>query len=169
MLHPPGWPVVGVVYRPIGSSPGQNAIEASDTPLPGGLRLKRLITHVLCSLAYSDIAWYKPFPILIMNDLYCVFLPTKDHLVNWLISPSISKELRLKQLGWHFRSHIFRFTKHLHVSQWKCFLAYWSNISDKGSHWGPENMVTFHWRLFMIHLLPYQSDSYSKFTRAPFW
>ena len=35
----------------------QNAIEASDWPLPGGLWVKRLITHALCSLAYSDIAW----------------------------------------------------------------------------------------------------------------
>ena len=30
----------------------QNAIEASDSPLPGGLWVKRLITHALCSLAY---------------------------------------------------------------------------------------------------------------------
>ena len=29
----------------------QNAIEASDSPLPGGLWVKRLITHALCSLA----------------------------------------------------------------------------------------------------------------------
>ena len=28
----------------------QNAIEASDSPLPGGLWVKRLITHALCSL-----------------------------------------------------------------------------------------------------------------------
>ena len=39
----------------------QNAIEASDSPLPGGLWVKRLITHALCSLAYSDIAWCKLF------------------------------------------------------------------------------------------------------------
>ena len=43
----------------------QNAIEASDSPLPGGLWVKRLITHALCSLAYSDIAWCKLFLILI--------------------------------------------------------------------------------------------------------
>ena len=29
----------------------QNAIETSDSPLPGGLWVKRLITHALCSLA----------------------------------------------------------------------------------------------------------------------
>ena len=45
----------------------QNAIEASNSPLPGGL--KRLITHALCSLAYSDIAWCKSF-ILCFNALY---------------------------------------------------------------------------------------------------
>ena len=39
----------------------QNAIEASDSPLPGGLWVKRLITQALCSLAYSDIAWCKLF------------------------------------------------------------------------------------------------------------
>ena len=38
---------------------------ASDSPLPGGLWVKRLITHALCSLAYSDIAWCKLFLILI--------------------------------------------------------------------------------------------------------
>ena len=55
----------------------QNAIEASDSPLPGGLWVKRLITHALCSLAYSDIAWCKLFLILTMKGLYWVFLPTK--------------------------------------------------------------------------------------------
>ena len=48
----------------------QNAIEASDSPLPGGLWVKRLITHALCSLAYSDIAWCKLFRILTMKGLY---------------------------------------------------------------------------------------------------
>ena len=48
----------------------QNAIEASDLPLPGGLWVKRLITHALCSLAYSDIAWCKHFLILTMKGLY---------------------------------------------------------------------------------------------------
>ena len=48
----------------------QNAIEASDSPLPGCLWVKRLITHALCSLAYSDIAWCKLFLILTMKGLY---------------------------------------------------------------------------------------------------
>ena len=74
----------------------QNAIEASDSPSPGGLWVKRLITHTLCSLAYSDIAWCKLFLILTMKGLYLVFLPTKHHTVYWLISPSISKKLTLK-------------------------------------------------------------------------
>ena len=51
----------------------QNAIEASDLPLPGGLWLKRLITHALCSLAYSDKAWCKLFLILTMKGLYWAF------------------------------------------------------------------------------------------------
>ena len=48
----------------------QNAIEASDSPLPGGLWVKSLITHALCSLAYSVIAWCKLFMILTMKGLY---------------------------------------------------------------------------------------------------
>ena len=40
---------------------------------PRSLRVKRPITHALCSPAYSDIAGYKPFPILTMKGLYCVF------------------------------------------------------------------------------------------------
>ena len=48
----------------------QNAIEASDSLLPGGLWVKHLITHTLCSLAYSDIAWCKLFLILTMKGLY---------------------------------------------------------------------------------------------------
>ena len=74
----------------------QNAIEASESPLPDGLWVKRLITHALCSLAYSDIAWCKLFLILTMKCLYWVFLPTKQHIMYWLISPSISKKLTLK-------------------------------------------------------------------------
>ena len=70
--------------------------KASDSPLPGGLWVKRLITHALCSLAYSDIAWCKLFLILTMEGLYWVFLPTKHHIVYWLISPSIPKKLTLK-------------------------------------------------------------------------
>ena len=55
----------------------QNAIEASDSPLPGGLWVKRLITHALCSLAYSDIAWCKLFMIFTMKCLYWVFFAYK--------------------------------------------------------------------------------------------
>ena len=36
------------------------------------------------------------------SDLPC--LPTKHHIVYWLIIPSISKKLTLKKLGWHFRA-----------------------------------------------------------------
>ena len=74
----------------------QDAIEASGSPLPGGLWVKRLITHALCSLAYSDIAWCKLFLIVTMKGLYWVFLPTHHHIVYWLIRPSISKKLTLK-------------------------------------------------------------------------
>ena len=55
----------------------QNAIEASDSPLPGGLWVKRLITHALSSLAYSDIAWCKLFLIFTMKCLYWVFFAYK--------------------------------------------------------------------------------------------
>ena len=55
----------------------QNAIEASESPLPGGLWVKRLITHALCSLAYSDTAWCKLFLILTTKDLYWVFFAHK--------------------------------------------------------------------------------------------
>ena len=55
----------------------QNAIEASDSPLRGGLWVKRLITHAVCSLAYSDIAWCKLFLILTMTGLYWVFFAYK--------------------------------------------------------------------------------------------
>ena len=48
----------------------QNAIEASDSPLPGGLWVKGLITHALCSLAYSDVAWCKLFLIFTMKCLF---------------------------------------------------------------------------------------------------
>ena len=55
----------------------QNAIEASDSPLPGGLWVKRLITHALCFLAYSDIVWCQRFLILTMKALYWVFFAYK--------------------------------------------------------------------------------------------
>ena len=53
----------------------QNAIEASDSPLPGGLWVKRLITHALCSLAYSDIAWCKLFWFSPWKSLWGIFCP----------------------------------------------------------------------------------------------
>ena len=56
----------------------QNAIEASESPLPGGLWVKRLITHALCSLAYSDIAWCKLFLIFTMKCLYWVFFSLQN-------------------------------------------------------------------------------------------
>ena len=74
----------------------QNAIEASDSPLPGGLWVKRLITHALCSLGYSDIAWCKLFWFWPWKVFIGYFLPTKHHIVYWLISPSISRKLTLK-------------------------------------------------------------------------
>ena len=58
----------------------QNAIEASDSPLPGGLWVKRLITHALCSLAYSDIAWCKLFMIFTMKCLYWLFFAYKTYI-----------------------------------------------------------------------------------------
>ena len=45
--------------------------------LPCGLGVKRLMTHALCSPAYSDIAWYKHFSILTMKGLYCRFFACK--------------------------------------------------------------------------------------------
>ena len=55
----------------------QNTIEASDSPLPGGLWVNRLITHALCSLAYSDIAWCKLFLIFTTKCLYWVIFAYK--------------------------------------------------------------------------------------------
>ena len=82
----------------------QNAIEASDSPLPGGLWVKRLITHALCSLAYSDIAWCKLFLIFTMKCLYWVFFAYKTPN-SVLIDNSIHiQEMTLKKLGWHFRA-----------------------------------------------------------------
>ena len=61
----------------------QNAIEASDSPLPGGLWVKRLITHALCSPAYSDIAWCKLFMIFTMKCLFGVFFVLFWILLMW--------------------------------------------------------------------------------------
>ena len=82
----------------------QNAIEASDSPLPGGLRVKRLMTHALCSLAYSYIAWCKLFLIFTMKCLYWVFFAYKTPY-SVLIDNSIHiQEIDTEKLGWHFRA-----------------------------------------------------------------
>ena len=71
----------------------QNAIEASDSSLPGGLWVKRLITHALCSLAYSDIAWSKLFLIFTMKCLYWVFFANKTPYSVLIDNSIISKKL----------------------------------------------------------------------------
>ena len=146
----------------------QNAIAASDSPLPGGLWVKRLITHALCSLAYSDIAWCKLFLIFTMKCLYWVFFAYKTPY-SVVIDNSIHiQEIDTEKTWLTLQGQIFRCIKHLSVSQLRyTFISYRSNIFDKGSHWGPGKFVTFHWRLFKIHVLLYQSDSYPKFPRAP--
>ena len=82
----------------------QNAIELSDSPLPGGLWVKRLITHALCSLAYSDIALSKLFLIFTMKCLYWVSFANKTPYSVLIDNSIISKKLTLKKLGWHFRA-----------------------------------------------------------------
>ena len=62
----------------------QNAIEASDSPLPGGLWVKRLIAHALCSLA--DIAWCKLFMNFTMKCLFggfCAYKTPYSECVDW--------------------------------------------------------------------------------------
>ena len=98
----------------------QNAIEASDSPLPGGLWVKRLITHALCSLAYSDIAWCKLFLIFNMKCLYWVFFAYKPQY-SVLIDNSIHiQEIDIEITWLTFQGQIFRCIKHLSVSQLKC-------------------------------------------------
>ena len=121
--------------------------------------------RIMLSIAYSDIAWCKQF--LPWKVFIGYFLPTKHHIVYWLIIPSISKKLTLKKLGWHFRAKFLDASNIYQFRNWNTFILYRSNIFDKGSHWGPGKFVTFHWRLFKIHVLLYQSDSYPKFPRAP--
>ena len=65
----------------------QNAIEVSDSPLPGGLWVKRLITHALCSLAYSDISWCKLFLIFTMKCLYCITMAMPWALIQVCSTP----------------------------------------------------------------------------------
>ena len=141
----------------------QNAIEASDSPLPGGLWVKRLITHTLCSLAYSDIAWCKLFLIFTMKCLYWVFFAYKTPY-SVLIDNSIHIQENGTEKTWlTLQGQIFRCIKHLSVSQ----LKYLYIVSVKYFRWGPGKFVTFHWRLFKIHVLLYQSDSYPKFPKGP--
>ena len=91
----------------------QNAIEASDSPLPGGLWVKRLITHALCSLAYSDIAWCKLFLIFTMKCLFCVFFAYKTPY-SVLIDNSIHiQETDTKKTCLTLQGQIFRCIKHL--------------------------------------------------------
>ena len=97
----------------------QNAIEASDSPLPGGLWVKRLITHALCSLAYSDIAWCKLFLIFTMKCLYWVFFAYKTPY-SVLIDNSIHiQEIDSEKTWLTLQGQIFRCIKHLSVSQLK--------------------------------------------------
>ena len=97
----------------------QNAIEASDSPLPGGLWVKRLITHALCSLAYSDIAWCKLFLIFTMKCLYWVFFAYKTPY-SVLIDNSIHIQEIDTEITWlTLQGQIFRCIKHLSVSQLK--------------------------------------------------
>ena len=67
----------------------QNAIDASDLPLPGDLWVKRLITHALCSLAYSDIAWCNLFfwfwPWKVFIWYFC--LQNTTWCIDWLVHP----------------------------------------------------------------------------------
>ena len=91
----------------------QNAIEASDSPLPGGLWVKRLITHALGSLSYSDIAWCKPFLILTMTGLYWVFFGYKTPY-SVLIDKSIHIQEIDTEITWRaLQGQIFRCIKHL--------------------------------------------------------
>ena len=98
----------------------QNAIEASDSPLPGGLWVKRLITHALCSLAYSDIAWYKLFLIFTMKCLYWGFFAYKTPY-----SVLIDNSIHIQKIDTEKKNladtsgPIFRCIKHLSVSQLK--------------------------------------------------
>ena len=97
----------------------QNAIEASDSPLPGGLWVKRLITHALCSLAYWDIAWCKLFLIFTMKCLYWVFFAYKTPY-SVLIDNSIHIQEINTEITWlTLQGQIFRCIKHISVSQLK--------------------------------------------------
>ena len=97
----------------------QSAIEALDSPLPGGLWVKRLITHALCSLAYSDIAWCKLFLIFTMKCLFWVFFAYKTPY-SVLIDNSIHiQEIDTEKTWLTLQGQIFRCIKHLSASQLK--------------------------------------------------
>ena len=97
----------------------QNAIEESDSPLPGGLWVKRLITHALCSLIYSDIAWCELFLIFTMKCLYWVFFAYKTPY-SVLVDNSIHiPEIDTEKTWLTLQGQIFRCIKHLSVSQLK--------------------------------------------------
>ena len=97
----------------------QIAIEASDSPLPGGLWVKHLITHALCSLAYSDITWCKLFLIFTMKCLFWVFFAYKTPY-SVLIDNSIHIQEIGTEITWlTLQGQIFRCIKHLSVSQLK--------------------------------------------------
>ena len=89
------------------------------SPLPGGLWVKRLITHALCSLAYSDIAWCNLFLIFTMKCLYWVFFAYKTSY-SVLIDNSIHiQEIHTEKTWLTLQGQIFRCIKHLSVSQLK--------------------------------------------------
>ena len=92
---------------------------ASDSPLPGGLWVKCLITHALCSLAYSEIAWCKLFLIFTMKCLYWVFFAYKTPY-SVLIDNSIHiQEIDTEKTWLTLQGQIFRCIKHLSVWQLK--------------------------------------------------
>ena len=93
-------------------------------------------------------AYKTPYSVLIDNSIHIQEIDTEK---TWLT----------------LQGQIFRCIKHLSVSQLKYLYIVSVNIFDNGSHWGPGKFVRFHWRLFKIHVLLYQSDSYPKFPRAP--
>ena len=108
--------------------PKCNIIEASDSPLPGGLWVKRLITHALCCLAYSDIAWCKLFLIFTMKCLYWVFFAYKTPY-RVLIDNSIHiQEIDTEKTWLTLQGQIFRCIKHLSVSQLKYLGFYLSTV-----------------------------------------
>ena len=120
----------------------QNAIEASDSPLPGGLWVKRLVTHALCFLAYSDIAWCKLFLIFTMKCLYWVFFAFKTPY-SVLIDNSIHIQEIDTEKTWHFRAKFLDASNIYQFRNPNTFISYRSNIFDKGSHWGPGKFVHF--------------------------